>query len=465
MRVSDNMKADELDICTGKIEYDEKDYNFVFDKKILRLVPREPNLKEMMENFLKPECVTSPYLKGKCNETGEDFIFFPKGKNIGRCNSVLFIELVAYIIKDPNYDIVDRISFISDEINCIFPNRQALEKTSYSEDGSILIKTKKFDETTSNEETFNVNGNEVNVEFDIVRTISNKIENPPLVLNSSMTFEFEPISDFLFVIRLVKIANNFIQYLCYRRNCYIPTVKLAAPKDGKHIEFGIMHIINKQEKESEIEALEKGCYIKQEYIAGHEGQILEDIENKMLYLRHIPKSYYAGNTIDEARFVMITAAFEWEFNRTHKDGIRRKQASIKAESDVTNKINELINSTKGKKKDIYKRLLNSIKVDNLQSKVIQMGKEYSDVMKIFSDNLYGLNDETLEYSEMGAELATQRNNYAHGNLDKEFVGKSLLHLIFLERVVYAIQLKKYGIEDNIIKKALNDLFNLNLDLE
>lgn len=39
---------------------------------------------------------------------------------------------------------------------------------------------------------------------------------------------------------------------------------------------------------------------------------------------------------------------------------------------------------------------------------------------------------------------------------------SLLDLIFLEIVLYAMQLKYYGIEDINIKKAVNELFHKNL---
>lgn len=63
---------------------------------------------------------------------------------------------------------------------------------------------------------------------------------------------------------------------------------------------------------------------------------------------------------------------------------------------------------------------------------------------------------------MGERLSQQRNNYAHGNLDKDFVGLSLLDLIFLEIVLYAMQLKYYGLEDIKIEKAINELFHKNI---
>ena len=91
-----------------------------------------------------------------------------------------------------------------------------------------------------------------------------------------------------------------------------------------------------------------------------------------------------------------------------------------------------------------------------------MGKSLAETIDMFGKYLYSLNDEELNYSKMGERLSQQRNNFAHGNLDKDFVGLSLLDLIFLEIVLYAMQLKYYGLEDIDIKKAVNELFHKNL---
>ena len=66
---------------------------------------------------------------------------------------------------------------------------------------------------------------------------------------------------------------------------------------------------------------------------------------------------------------------------------------------------------------------------------------------------------------MGERLASQRNHYAHGDLDEEFIGDSLLDLIFLERVLYAMQLKRFGVSDKNIQYAINDLFHCNLHIK
>jgi len=76
-----------------------------------------------------------------------------------------------------------------------------------------------------------------------------------------------------------------------------------------------------------------------------------------------------------------------------------------------------------------------------------------------------MNGEELKYSEMGKRLSSQRNDYAHGNLDKDFIGLSLLDLMYMEYVLYAMQLNYYGVDTTNIRHAINELFHLNYAIE
>ena len=113
-------------------------------------------------------------------------------------------------------------------------------------------------------------------------------------------------------------------------------------------------------------------------------------------------------------------------------------------------------------RSIYKYIQKNIGSSPLSGKIAFVGKSLAETIDMFGKYLYSLNNEELSYSKMGERLSRQRNNFAHGNLDKDFVGLSLLDLIFLEIVLYAMQLKYYGLEDIKVKKALNELFHKNL---
>lgn len=236
---------------------------------------------------------------------------------------------------------------------------------------------------------------------------------------------------------------------------YLPTAELDAPcEDGKHENFAVLYVLG-EDKETELDELKKGKYIQQQYIVGAEGAILSDIASDMLYLRHLPHSH---SPIDAARFIMITAAFEWEFHRNYPQGIPRNEETTKVETEVSEVLQNLVKSNTGKAKKKYKFLLKLVKSDSLQSEIEQIGRDYGEIVDIFGENLYALNHETLNYSEMGTRLADQRNHFAHGDLDRDFIGLSLLDLIFLQFVIYAMQLKYYGVEEINVKRAINDLF-------
>lgn len=471
----------ELTTYTGKLQYRNVDFSFVFNGQELRLIPPDDKKHEIAMEWLMTPIgkgvytfgnaikMDEPFLIGQCNENGKKMIFLTQnGGNIGSYNSVLLVNVIAYIVCKYDREQIDRISFSSAEIDCIHPVNQAfqytMENEGFSNNGVFSVTTLDFASTTTEKQSFIVDGNEVQVYFGISRKMSTKIGEPPMSLNSTMFFEFEPIADYAFIMRLWRIAREFIRFLCYRKNVFLSTIEIASPYEGgKHENFATLHIIDKTGK-SEPDTLQKGRIIKQENISGYEGAILADIANNVLYTRHLPNTYESGRHIDAARFIMITAAFEWEFHRAYPEGIPKKEATVKVETEATEAILKLIESSSGRLKKKYQFLKKLIKSDSLQTEIIKIGEDYDKIIGVFGKHLYNFNDESLVYTEMGKRLADQRNHFAHGDLDKEFIGLSLLDLIYMEYVIYALQLKYYGIADDRIRKSINDLFHLNFAL-
>ena len=161
---------------------------------------------------------------------------------------------------------------------------------------------------------------------------------------------------------------------------------------------------------------------------------------------------------------MITAAVEWEFRRLFPNGIKKTPKTIEAEKAVCDCIRKHVNESSGKQKKIYKFLKRLVKSDSLQSEIIHIGKEFSDIIDMFGNRLCQTNNQVLKYSEMGQRLADQRNHFAHGDLSKEFIDVSLLDLVYMEAVIYAMQLKHYQVGNVEIKRAINDLFHFGFNL-
>ena len=438
----------EIKIYTGKLMYRDIEFTFVFDKTELRLIPPSDSKRIIRSEWLmksiakgvyvegEPLHVEEPYLKGRINENGRTIVFITqKNDTISSYNEILIVPIIAYIELNYERESIDRISFSSPEINGIFPVNRAIKIEHTMKDimqGVYTVTTKSFDDTTSPKQQFNVDGKQVYVYFGITRGYSLSISESPIHISSAMMFEFEPTSDYLFIYRLWEIAQKFISFLCYRRNAWIPEVELSAPY--------------------------KERYIKQEHISGHEGRILSEIANDMLYIRHIPETDESGRQIDAAKFIMITAAFEWEFRQLFPEGIKKSEKTVEIEDQAEKAIQELIDLSSGKLKKKYRFLKKLIRSDSLQDEVIYTGNQLGKVIDVFGKRLYELNNGTLNYTEMGQRLADQRNHYAHGDLDKDFIGESLSDVVFMRYVVYAIQLSRFGIDEKSIQHAINELF-------
>ena len=81
---------------------------------------------------------------------------------------------------------------------------------------------------------------------------------------------FEPTSDYQFIFRLWRIAKTFIQYLCYRKNCYLPIVEcIWIDREKMHLKIATLNVTDEWGKE-EKRAIETKRYIQQKYISGFE---------------------------------------------------------------------------------------------------------------------------------------------------------------------------------------------------
>lgn len=462
-------------MITGSLLFRDIDFTFVLEQEELHLIPPEGKrsiiewewkLKKLEPNGpyvpADPIYVNESQLIGSCNETGNKIVFLPKlGADLGFHNHVVIIELCAYVEFRLRAEKIDRIELACPELNYIYRVNQGVSYNlgpEYDKKGIIGIETPDYEYTTSKNQLFEAFGKQISMCYGISRTVQFGVTQTPINLTTSLIFDFEETDDYSFVFNLYRIARSFIRFCCYRRSVYISEAVLSSPyKGATHLNVATMHIF-KQKGDAELEPLKRGCFIKQEYLSGKEGRIIADIADNRLYMRHWPDSYESGKQINEARFVMITAAFEWEFGRLYPGGIKKSEKTIIAENKVIENLNTLVNSSKGKERSIYRRLAGYVKSDSLQPEISHIGKELASIITVFGERLYKLNGEDLNYNEMGKRLAKQRNDFAHGNLDKDFDGLAFLDLIFMERIIYAMQLKYYEVEDIKIQKSINDLF-------
>lgn len=86
----------------------------------------------------------------------------------------------------------------------------------------------------------------------------------------------------------------------------------------------------------------------------------------------------------------------------------------------------------------------------------------------FIENLYKLNgieENEYSYNIIAERIGSQRNNYAHGQIDREMNYLVVLDFIVLEWLIYSMRLKQMQFEENSIKKMINELFGRNFYIE
>ncbi|EMG32696.1 HEPN domain-containing protein [Streptococcus oralis] len=462
-------------MLTGTLQMMGYEFFFTFDEEKLSLIPKEEEKDVISHSWFytkletggfawpgEPKFVEEDFLYGRTNETNRVITFLTnKYVQLHENNGIITVSILSYFFSYSDKPMISRMSFSGLELNYIHPINHAFEISYKAEgrDGKINISTYDFDSTTTEKQKFSVFGKEVQVYFGITRTTSLSIENPPLALSSSMVFHFEETQDYSFVRELYRIAKEFIQFLCNRRNISFTEIQLS----NRQGEIGQFNEIE-EDIEIEMKPLKEGRYIQQKYIAGYEGKILNDIAENNLYLRHLSKSFNDSRKIDAASFVLRTAAFEWEFRRLFSEDELKSEQRKKLEEEASKELERLIGTSTGKLKQIYKDLKKSaISYLSLSQKINQIFEEYgATLLDLFGRFMYKLNNISYNHSEIGERIGKQRNNFAHGNLDKEFINESLLDVVFLEQIVLAMQLQYFGIDELKTKKIINEVFRHNL---
>ena len=454
----------------GILDYKEIKFEFIIDKESLQLKPKEEFKKRFIDCFRqslgngiytnKENYLEDEYLIGQRSDNYQYIIFIPESKNIETYffKDLLYIR-VKHIIYMNKIVSIDKVNIYCEELNAIYDIRKSIEKQGFNENGESELRLKSFEENKAEKFEFTYKDQKVECDFNISKTLYRKITEFPVQIRSQISLKFDTTNNYMFISALYDIVKKFIQFLCYRENITIEEIQIYS-KDEKEV-YTQVGTLEAQGEEilPEEERILLNRYISYDYVKDIVGNIFQSISSQDLYMRHFPLSYKDGKEENEAIFVMTTVAFEWEFKKLYPKGIPHSETTVKAQEEITKKINELKEKSTGKKKKIYKNLLKFIDLDGFADNLEYTCNDLNDVIFDFGDKLYKINNEHLNYREMGERLSEQRNHFAHGDIDQEFIGLALLDLIFLKEIVYAMQLKRFGLNDENIRKSLKDLFN------
>lgn len=444
----------------GIVNYKNEKYIFKLEDDILYL----ESINDLEGKFIYPNWFVNPpifsgeFISGINAENGNILWIKTIKAPASFKNTRLEIRIEFYIEISENVNI-NRIVMMGNEIDYIYDISNGIEKYQFDENGMALCKTKRTENTTSNIETFTIGEKTIEINFGINKAIKPR-SSQPMLLQSFISLTFEETNDYNFIYHLYLLIKKFLAYLCYRQSINITNIDLyTKDSEGKYKYIGDFYYVNYDIK-VENEKIVKDRNIQYDAVKGQIGNILQNIENKNLYLRHIPKSYKDSKTLDCSKFIMVTAAFEHLFKDLYPNGINHSPKTINAFNEIKKSLQEKVDTTTGEIKKQYRYLLKIVGSDSLSQKIVQVGKDYDNLIGDIGRYLYSLNnmEKKFNYKEIGCRIEKKRNDYAHGNLNDDFDDITFAAIIFMERVVYLLQLSLYHIDYNTIIKQIERLF-------
>ncbi|MPM60671.1 hypothetical protein SDC9_107523 [bioreactor metagenome] len=451
-------------MLSGELVYKQIKYHFTYENNELRMDAIESGGFSFFSHFANDHGLhlEEEYLLGECFSTGNKVVFVPKYDSFSASNDTMIVAIKHVIQFNRDIETIYAICIEAIELDYIYNVNRSISY-SFSDGMSVEnIGIHSQDETTINCGEIRVDSIAVQCIFKIIQRLRLGPVKEPIQLSSCIELVFTPTSDYKFIISLCYYIRGLLRFLCYRRNISISSVILYSDSTGIAHQCGDL-IFGSGPQEAETQKVIKDRYIPFDYLHPHISEILQDIIDGQLYLAHLPATAAQGKEITNASFLMTAAAFEAEFSRLYPDGLPSSESRIRAQTAAEASIQNLIETTQGKEKDIYKFLKKMIRTDATKEKVALAARDYGDVADIFGKHLFALNHREFEYSTIGQRVFDQRNIFAHGKRS-DFIPGAFLDVMYLEYLIYGMQLSKYGIEKLNIQKAINKLFGKNLAL-
>ncbi len=377
---------------------------------------------------------------------------------------------IAYYIKSytPDYD-VDKMVFTSRELDWFYNIRNAYDYD-FDSNGFCSVNLKKYDDVMK-EYRMKLKGNFILLKLGFNRRIGN-MSKTPISIDSTLSYEMAEHVPNETIVDVYWFTKRLFYFLAYRRNIEFSEITLMKKRleDGKFEAIGILKVIDDDNSSSftENEKTIRDQLIKIDLIDDSFEKLLDAVASERIYIEHIPYNSRDKKSITPARFILVMAAFEWEFKDIFGDV---KYATNKPYRDtkdiVINILNVLLEKSTGKHKSYFRSTLKGVMNAgvSLSEKIMYVMKQYEELLTPFISNLYSFNDsDEFCINDMAIRLQTQRNNYAHGNIDKEFDDLVILDFIIFEWLLYAMRLKSIGVSDDVTKKMINELFSRRIAL-
>ena len=336
---------------------------------------------------------------------------------------------------------------------------------SYTLDDNGLISTINFDHSKESFKwQFTLDGQSITAKSGFLH--SYKWGSTPVDIQSAFFCSFDPTEDYEFIVHLFDIVSRLLQYLCYRQNISISNGYLyASDEEHKHHNIGTFNAKWLETQYPEGEKWMSKRVIDFKKVNDSMSVLLQRISDGTLYLRHIPQNSKDILAITPARTVLLMAAFEGEFSFSYPKEIdlpqeikeKREQAVKGIESLIAQPEYELV-------KGDFSRFIGELKNPSLRLKLEHALADYNDCISVFAKKLFAINGVEFSWEIVAKTITRMRNDISHGRLNTDYGVDTYLSVTIMPYLIYAMQLRSTGLNDKVIQKAINDLFQLNIAL-
>ncbi|MCM2675488.1 HEPN domain-containing protein [Alkalicoccobacillus plakortidis] len=423
---------------------------------------------EDLKIFMSREEEKLDFIDGVSLESSNLRFFIHQSRLLKHSTKTLKGRVSSYIIYKGEVLNFNRLGFQSEELDYFYNKNQAIKFSIDKNDSGVFhLSTLPFNELHQTF-TFEHNNKEYDCSLNVSRSYKNEDVELSLKTELAMQFKNNSTLEIEDTHKLVKSYMTLMKLISYRKNVDIPIIKLKKmDADGKYMHVADYYFYyGKSDKVENKKILERT--INYMDISGEIGGLFKLILNDQIYLEQIPENSNDFFLITASRFIMVSAGFEWQqklLNKKEVELLIEENEKNLLQEKVLAYLEEEIKSHTGKNKKYFKGLKKLVQQrdNSLGSRIEKVLIDYDSILKPFITNLYAISDSGDYSSDVTAErLNEQRNDFAHGNLDKGYNKKVTVDFVILEWVYYILVLKHIGIDDLSIQKTINKLFNRRL---
>ncbi len=254
---------------------------------------------------------------------------------------------------------------------------------------------------------------------------------------------FSLIEIFYKIISLLFLRNNIVpDYIRYYSN---------------NLQYDIYYhkSIDYVEEKEDVNSIRKYGFIRWNIINKCFQKIVDDFVDGNVTTKHLENSSESRKWIDFKKIATISSFFESTYRLIYGEKINHRTSTQKTIDLITETLLPLKERENKKTRDTVDYLINQLNHVSLETKIKKALKEYDEYLSIVKKE-FGL--EKKEISEIASTCAQIRNWTDHGDKRAETNSFIASCFAYLTCATYAMYLKRWGIDDQLISNVLLELF-------